>query len=196
MQKIIKKKVGKNNKYFYVGKQYHSKEEIYFNWFCNDLKKTGHIKYIIYQPETLTLIDKPKYYWRKRNVKSITEKTGNIIDSLAYTPDFQITWSKKGIEQYVYILNEENMSIRSRARKPFVAIRDKDYPLDSLVSYIDVKGSFGRHGDAVKFSLLQKIILYTKGIFVEKIVPEKLFKKTFYPERYIYTDGLTKKRKI
>ena len=196
MQKLITKKVGKKTKYFYVGNQYHSKEEIYFTWFLDDLKKSGHVKYTYYQPETFVLIKKSIYYWKKQNKKSTIEKTGNIIDSLKYTPDFRITWSQKGIEKYVYVLNEENISVRSRARKPFVAIRDKDYPLDSLVSYIDVKGSYGQHGDAVKFPVLQKIIFFCKGIYAEKIVPEKLFKKTFYPARYLWTDGLTKIRKI
>ena len=196
MEKIITKKIGRNNKYFYAGQQYDSKEEIYFTWFLDDLKKSGHIKYTYYQPETLILIKKPIYYWKKQNKKSTIEKTGNIIDSLKYTPDFRIVWSKKGIQDYVYVLNEENISVHSRARKPFISIRNKDYPCDSLVSYVDVKGNFGQHGDTVKFPVLQKIIFYTKNIYVEKIIPAKLFKKTFYPERYLFTDGLTKKRRI
>ena len=190
MYKIIKRKVGKSNKYFHNDQQFASKEEIYILWFLDDLVKSGHIKFYIYQPEQWKIIAAPEYYWVKKNKKSETEKTGNIMDSLNYTPDFEIVWNWSGVCDYVYILNEENISVRSRARKPFVAIRDKDYPLDSLVSYIDV------NGDAVKFPVLQKIIFFCKGIYVEKIVPEKLFKKTFYPARYLWTDGLTKKRKI
>jgi len=196
VEKIIEKKIGKSKKYFYNGEQYASKEEIYFSWFLDDLKELSHIKYTWYQPETFTLIPAPKYCWTQKNVKSTTEKKGNIMDSLKYTPDFQIVWSRKGIEDYVYILNKENISMRSRNRKPFVAIRDKDDTGGDLISYVDVKGSFGQHGDAVKFPVLQKTIFLTKGIYVEKIVPKKLFAKTFYPERYLLTDGLTKKRKI
>jgi hypothetical protein len=193
MEKIKKSTAGKP---MYGGVEYASREEIYFRWFCNDLVKSGHIKHFVYQPDSMVLIPKAKYWWTKQNKKSVTDREGNLMDSLGYTADFLITWSKKGVKKYVYVLNMENISVRSKNRKPFVAIRDKDYPDDSLVSYIDVKGNFGQHGDAVKFPVLQKIIYFTKGIYVEKIVPEKLFKKTFYPSRYIWTDGLTKKRKI
>jgi len=185
-----------DGKYYHNGIKHASKEEIYFRWFCDDLVKSGHIKYFIYQPDQWELIAKPEYYWVKKNIKSETEKPGNLMDSLKYTPDYEITWSKKGVEKYVYLLNHENISVHSKRRKPFVAISNKCYPDDALTSYVDVKGTYGQHGDDVKFPVLQKIIYYIKFIYVEKIIPKKLFTKTFYPERYLLTDGLTKKRKI
>ena len=193
MEKIIEKKIGKSKKYFYNGEQYASKEEIYFSWFLDDLKKSGHIEYVYYQPQTFVLIQAPKYKWTQLNKKSTTGKMGNIMDSLKYTPDFLIAWSKKGIEDYVYVINEENISVRSRNRKPFVTTKTSG---NNLISYIDTKGTSSKFGDHVKFPVMQKVIYFTKGIYVEKIVPKKLFAKTFYPERYLLTDGLTKKRKI
>ncbi len=196
VQKIIPIKIGKNTKHEYAGQIYDSKEETYFQWFCDDLEKSGDIKLTQYQPEQMEIIPAPEYFWAKKNIKSETEKPGNLLQSLDYTPDFVITWNKKGVEKYVYTLNGEDISVHSRTRKPFVAIRNKNYPNDDLISYIDVKGTFGRHGDAVKFPVLQKVIFFTKGIYVEKIIPKKLFKKTFYPERYLFTDGLGRERKL
>jgi len=142
------------------------------------------------------VIAAPEYSWFKKNKKSETEKRGSLLQPLKYTPDFIIFWSKKGIDEFVYIPGYENVSVLSPSRSPFIAIKKDGYPGDKLISYIDVKGNFGRHGDAVKFSILQKIIYSALKIYIEKIVPQKLFAKTFYPERYLWTDGATIKRRI
>lgn len=47
---------------------------------------------------------------------------------------------------------------------------------------IDVKGNFNRFGDPKQFSINQRWMWVKFGIYVEKIVPEKLFKKTWVPE--------------
>lgn len=196
MEKIIEIKKGESKKYIYENIIHDSKEEIYFKWYCDDLLKSGHIKEVRYQPAQWFVIPSPEYSWFKKNTKSETEKRGNLLQPLKYTPDFIIFWSQKGVEEFVYIPGYENVSVLSPNRKPFIAIKKDGYPEDKLISYIDTKGTYGRYGDSVKFSMVQKIIYFALGIYIEKIIPKKLFEKTFYPERYLWTDGATKKRKL
>ena len=47
---------------------------------------------------------------------------------------------------------------------------------------IDVKGSFNPYGDPKQFSINQKLVWEKFEVYVEKIVPEKLFKKSYVPE--------------
>ena len=68
---------------------------------------------------------------------------------------------------------------------------DNDY-----FSYIDVKGLFDRNKSNSTFSIIQKVLFSEKGIYAQKIVPEKLFERTFTPKKYLKTDKSGKPRKI
>jgi len=52
---------------------------------------------------------------------------------------------------------------------------------------IDVKGSFSKYHDQKSFSLNQKWTYARYGVYVQKVIPEKLFKATFVPEACRYT---------
>jgi hypothetical protein len=52
---------------------------------------------------------------------------------------------------------------------------------------IDVKGSFSKYHDQKSFSINQKWVYAKYGVYVQKVIPEKLFKKTFVPEICRYT---------
>jgi hypothetical protein len=47
---------------------------------------------------------------------------------------------------------------------------------------VDIKGTFNKYGDPKQFSLNQKWVYDKFDIYIEKIVPEKFFKKTWVPE--------------
>ncbi len=194
MDKIEIIKTGKTKKYKYQDQVFDSKEEIYFSFFCDDLIKNGYAVSVQKNCPTYTLIEEAEYYWIKKARHGEYNVISNLLQSVKYTPDFIITWHDKALEKFVYILNKEDVSALSKKRNPFIAVIDKHYPNDKLKTYIDVKGSFGQHGDAVKFPLLQKMMFSTHGIYVQKVVPKQLFEKTFVPERYKYTDGGTRGR--
>lgn len=199
MDKIINIKTGKSTKYQYQDVVYASKEEIYFKWFCDDLLKKGYADKIVHPCETYTLIPPARYYWVNPMRDGDQAVDGNLLQHALYTPDFEIIWNNKGVENLVYVLNEEKMSVLSKKRNPFVAIIPKDfsaYGPVKLKTIVDVKGTFGQHGDAAKFPLLQKLMFLSHGLYVQKIVPKELFAKTFYPERYFWSDGGLKKRSI
>lgn len=48
---------------------------------------------------------------------------------------------------------------------------------------IDVKPSFSKHGDAKQFSIIRKLMMQIHNIYIHKIIPEELFKKTWLPEK-------------
>ncbi len=55
--------------------------------------------------------------------------------------------------------------------------------------YVDVKGSFAggfRNSSAITFPINRKWVYEKYGIFVNKVIPEKLFKKTFIPRDLAY----------
>lgn len=58
---------------------------------------------------------------------------------------------------------------------------NSDY-LHTKIILVDVKGSFNKFGDPKQFALNQKWVYDKFDTYIEKIVPEKLFKKTWVPE--------------
>lgn len=190
-------KIGKTKKHQYDDHIFDSKEEVYFYWYCQDLEKKGYLKRFQRHCQTYMLVEAAQYVWHKEfKTRPDEEQDGNLLQSLVYTPDFVLFWHKKALKDLIYKLNHENIPVRSKKSRPFIVIKNAEYPTDMMQSIIDTKGTSGRYGDAVKFSILQKLMMSKHGIYVQKIVPEKLFKKTFYPERYLFTDKSVKPRKI
>lgn len=55
--------------------------------------------------------------------------------------------------------------------------------------HIDTKGTFNKYGGDREFSINRKWMMDKHGIFINKIVPDKLFKQTWAPECYLkYTE--------
>jgi hypothetical protein len=51
---------------------------------------------------------------------------------------------------------------------------------DEMV-WIDVKGNYNVKNELRIFSIIQKVVYDKRGIYVNKVVPAKLFEKTFVP---------------
>lgn len=76
-----------------------------------------------------------------------------------YTPDFIFSWAGGGC--------------------PFAKT--------SRFIWVDVKGSGSRFHDGKQFSINQKWVYDKYGIYINKVVPRKLFLKTWVPEACRYT---------
>jgi len=72
----------------------------------------------------------------------------------------------------------------------------KDRPTPDRNVFIDVKGSFSQHNDNKQFQIIRKMMFAFKHIYVHKVVPDKLFIKTWVPElcRYTKVKGDIKKK--
>ena len=150
-------------------------EEMFWDW-CVEAKELGIINSFEYEPETIEIIPKAT----AKRVKQLKTKSKPIdkflLHSLDYTPDFYIR-SKFNLERLGLIYDSIDTNLEHK-----------------YFYVIDVKGSFTKFNDGVKFSVIQKALYYIKQIFVNKLIVDKWFLKTFLPLRtkikgdLIYTD--------
>ena len=92
-----------------------------------------------------------------------------LFHDITYTPDFIVKGCK------VWYLYEK--------------------PIHDYDIFIDIKPSFSKHGDAKQFSIIRKLMMMVHGLYIHKITPEKLFLKTWVPEKVRYTPKTGKLRK-
>jgi hypothetical protein len=102
---------------------------------------------------------------------TVNEKSKTLFQEHSYTPDFKIQFN---------IVPEWLSS----------------HPIINNIWWVDVKGTFNRHGGDRVFPINAKWMYQRHEIMVEKVIPQKLFEKTFTPEIYLLTDISKQKRKI
>lgn len=146
-----------------------SSEEWYFYSWLIECKKLGIVLEYEYQPKEFLLTEKFKYVPAFGNPK---KKEKHLLADHVYTADFRIVFNK---------LYGEKLS--EYFKIPLEAI---DTNGDAVV-FVDVKGGFMMHGSDRTFSIHQKIMWDKYKIYVQKIVPEDLFKKLGTPEAAKYT---------
>ena len=139
-------------------------EKDFYHWLL-ELKYYGYISEIRYEPESFVLAEDVKIQVIKqlKTKQLIKEKT--LLHRHEYTPDF------------VFVLE------RPLPVQVF-------YPGQGIL-YVDTKGTFDRFKSVREFSINQKWMLDKHKIYVNKIIPKKLFKKTFVP---LKCRGVTGKR--
>lgn len=146
-----------------------SSEEWYFYSWLIECKKLGIVLEYEYQPKEFLLTEKFKYVPAFGNPK---KKEKHLLADHVYTADFRIVFNK---------LYGEKLS--EYFKIPIEAI---DVKGDAVV-FVDVKGGFNRFAGDRNFSIHQKMMWDKYKIYVQKIVPEELFKKLGTPEAAKYT---------
>jgi hypothetical protein len=167
--------------------KFDSEEEIQFNEYLIELKENNIILNYEYHNEKIKICDKVSKDFLTTNGKI---KSEHLMHDLEYTYDFKIYWNSENSNGIFYKNIDFDKNVKYPKEKlPFYA---KDN-----ISYIDVKGTFiGRHNNsAITFPIIQKVLYVLKGIFVQKIIPIKLFELTFVPESLIYTKKTNKLKK-
>lgn len=159
-------------------------EEEHFLWFLLELKELGVIT-DVRKGESIEMIPSVTYFQERLSKKGKLlkpiEKT--LLGNLSYTPDFVIK------------INEESPYVKL----PFIQewLFNQCQGNDALDINIEIKPDYNLHGVSTReFSIRQKVLFYTQGIYVNKIIPEHFFEKTFVPKRYLFTDMSRKPRKI
>lgn len=169
--------------YEYNGVILDSYEEYQFVMYLKDLKQNNYIKNFEKNTISLEIYPAAKIdikYLNKKNIINIKEK--HLLHNLSYTYDFKIEWLPKAKNVFYINLIEIFTFNEKLINKIYF------HCLESDVSYIDVKGSFaGRNNNsAITFPIIQKI-LFSKGQFIQKVIPKKLFKETFVPQKELLT---------
>jgi hypothetical protein len=138
-------------------------EWFFYNWLV-EARKHNLVSCIEYQPKKYELSERAAVTYEKKmkTKKKYVEKF--LFHPHSYTPDFE------------FIVHPllENFFVRSRYMQECEVI-------------VDVKGSFNRYSDQKQFAINQKWVYAKYGVYIEKIVPEKLFKKTWCPKVCRYT---------
>lgn len=146
------------------GLVFDSKEEIQFYKWCSELKDASLILDFEYQPMPFLLSDTV----RKDEVySSLSKKKASVLlKSHVYTADFKIVFSDKFIDLFGY----------PTFLKYF-------YPSssDPYVVYVDIKGNFNKFSGDRILAINQKWVYQTYKAYINKIVPDDLFRDTFLP---------------
>jgi len=142
-----------------------SQEELDFYYWLLEAQEHGLISNIKYQPETFMLSNRVSLFYEKQLKTKVKECEHFLFHPHFYTPDF-----------YFEVVG-------SRLREFFTISK---YTKNTQV-WTDVKGVFNRHNDAKQFSMNCKWMWQAYGIYIEKIVPVKLFLKTWVSESCRYT---------
>ena len=154
--------------------KYKNKEELYFSYYLDELIEHKFITNYSYEEETFELLEDVKYAYRKYTQLKTKVKKQTIVKSLlkpcTYTPDFVII-ADKPLEGFFNIIANNPIFIST----------------DDLKCYVDVKGLFAGRTNSTQytFPLKQKWMYQKYGIYTNKVVPEKLFAKTFTPKKVI-----------
>lgn len=171
---------------------FRSDEEVFFQWYIDDLIEAGFIEKFNYEQETYTIFDQLKLPWMKQMKTKVAQKEFEAIKPSTYTPDFNIYWTDEAKGIFINGIPSEKMPYFAGAE--FLDLTDQGR------SVLDVKGAdntFGKKNSSIyTFPLKQRMMWLVHNIYVQKVVPQQLFQKTFTPYRYTLTNQSGKKRKL
>lgn len=174
----------------YKGILMDSKEEVYFAHWLDEAQVAGWVEKWMYVTKPFQVCP----YVRLPYIKTTILKTKvkqelkefTLLHDLEYTPDFKIKWTEKGMLKFVSTIEPCPESPNAGMIDPKSIFfcgywQVKDVGLHTT-TWAEVKPTFDMHGKISKFSVLQKILWTFKGIFVDLIQPEDLFKETWMPQ--------------
>lgn len=196
---------------FTVAKTEQNNDEMYFGWYLDELMAHGYIKRFYREPETIIVM--PAYvHKREKHFKTKPNEHEDIslFQTITYTYDFRIIWEEKA--KYLFTEVFEKGGSFKFGIPTFISHYVKIAGEVELVSYIDVKPHMsaaqfggGKLASFYTFPFIQKILLNTRGLYINKIIPRNqgkfglrtcLFATTFTPNRYKFTDINAKQRNI
>ena len=164
-----------------------SQEEIYFAHWLDEAKEAGFVEKWMYVTKPFLVCP----YVRLPYIKTTQLKTKvkqelkefTLLHDLEYTPDFKVKWTQKGMDKFVSYAGGEGDHKYVNPKSIFFCgyWQLKDVGLWNT-TWVEVKPTFDMHGKISKFSVLQKILWTFKGLFVDLIIPQDLFKETWMPK--------------
>lgn len=160
--------MGKNKKseIVYNDLKLDSNEELQFIYWLDECKQHNLVLEYIYQPIEFNLSSNIVLTKKVQKSKKIVDKEYTLLNKHIYTPDFLIKFS----QYFINLIQKNNWS------KIF------KYIPETNELYCDIKGTFNQGGGDRVFSINQKWVYQIHNIYVQKIVPQDLFKLTFCPQ--------------
>lgn len=173
-----------------------SNEEQYFDWWLQELKAMGFIKEITHQPKPYQLSEQLSVsyfepYKKKEGGKDIPEE---ILPGHIYTPDVKIVWNETALGLFTLTLNSNFRKKRNRSFQYIMCQHNKES--NEYYSIVEVKPSFDQNNMTRLAKINIKWVWDKYSDFVNIIIPEKHFDKSFTPKKYLFTNKSNKPRKI
>lgn len=159
--------------------EFNSKEEYHFAQWLEELKKEGLVVSYEYEPPSFILSDEAFVNYNKElktKQKSVKYK---LLRSLSYTTDFKVVWSDKADGLLTYKKN----GVYKNSPSNLIHVDDDN------TSYIEIKPSFDANNMTRHVKVKIAWVYQKYGTLVQIIKPYKLFKRTFFPDVYKYTDS-------
>lgn len=167
--------------------EFDSDEEMYFYWWLEELQEAGYIKKIVHHPMPYKLSDPVIGVYEKQLKTKVKNESEELMKGHIYTPDFLIIWNEKARG----VFYEHQCSYNRRKEK-----NSLKYLIGNTATVIEVKPLFDQNNMSRLFKINQKWVYDKHGVFVNMVVPEKWFNKTFTPNRFLTTNKSGKARKI
>lgn len=177
----------------FTRENFDSDEEMYMYWWLKELQSHGFIKEIILQPKSFILSSS---LWSEYE-KELKTKTKLVIEEIMkahiYSTDVKVIWHEYALDRFTCLINSDVRKKESSSLKYIISQIDDS---NEIYSFIEVKPSFDQHNMTRLAKLNQKWVYDKFGIYVNIVIPEKHFNKTFTPSRYFFTNKSKVQRKI
>lgn len=170
-----------------------SNEEKYFWWWSSELKNKGFIKNIELQPDPFDLSSSIKSVYDKQLKTKTKEVEETLLNKHIYTTDVKITWDKSALDVFTTLINSR---VKKTDKRSLVYIISQLNENNEIISYVEVKPTFDQNNMTRLAKINQKWVWEKHGLFVNIVIPEKHFNKTFTPKKFLFTDKSGKPRKI
>lgn len=164
-----------------------SLEEVYFLMWLFELSDLGYV-YKIDRCPPIALSNKVELPYTVELVKSTKEKYLIVTREHIYTPEFKIIWNSKAEFLIKRISNLEGLFYD-------VKLRNSVDPTMIFETWLEIKPKFDQNNMTRLFKINQKWVFDKHGLFVDLVIPETLFEKTFTPKDYL-TTPTGKQRKL
>jgi hypothetical protein len=181
-----------------------NQNELYFEWWLNELQEYGKVKKYIREHQTF-LLYKPLLIIYEHKLKTKTsEKEFNLFQDMEYTPDYIVRFDISMSNKIGLIKN--NKLINDNINRSNYFAYSTEFDNESIYIYFDCKPTAqaerfsNRVGSSRDFKFNKRLMFEKHNIIVNKVVPQgsatSLFCKTFLPQRYKLTDKNLTPRKL
>lgn len=178
------------------GITFDSWEEVYFYWWAKELKEAGYVQEIFFHPKSFELSDTLSVPYVKP-MKKVKDKVlqHKLLNDHIYTTDCMIIWNTKALGLLTFSLAQVNQMPHLKNEVELIPANE-DGGTGTIYSFIEVKPIFDQNNMTRLAKINQKWVWEKYNRYVEIVIPEKLFKKTFTPERYLVTNKSFKARNL
>lgn len=173
--------------------QFDSDEEMYMFWYFQELKEKGFVNEITLHPESFILSEPLVVDYKKQLKTKVNSVPEEILKGHVYTCDLLIEWNIDNICDLWTLYNSEIRKKKGQSLNTILAHRNHK---GKYISYIEVKPAYDMQNMTRLAKINQKWLFDKYGLYVNIIVPEKHFNKTFTPDRFRLTNKSKVDRKI